>query len=389
MTNTIIRIAISLAIIFGAYKLGEYIISTKQDPKSKPKTEVIPQVDTVELTPSNYSPAVRSFGNVQSYFETTLTPQVSGRIVDVSPQLRVGQMVSEGEILAQLDQTDYIAALATQKANLTLQKRAQAEEIILAEQAASDWKASGRQLASASDFVLRKPQLQAAQANIDSVEAAIVKAKADLQRTKIIAPYNAVVTERLASVGNFATAQSSLGKLVATEKAEVRIPLTAEQLKRVKFSKDKKPVLTLTVPSDAEQQWQAELTQMDPTVDAQNQVSYAIATIHQPYKSKTRPLPIGSFVNVSLPGIEIKQAYKVPEAALVNDSYLWIVGQDDKLVRVQATRVQSEDAYAFVKIDSEEIKPPLMIVTRPLSTFRSGIKVELKKDTAIKAEQQS
>ncbi len=382
MANIIIRLIITIFIIFGALHLAKVIIGTKKDPKSKQPPTVIPQVDTIQITKANYRLQVRSFGNIQSYFETTLSPQINGLIVSVSPNFRVGQKVAEGEILATIDQTNYKAALATQKANLILQQSTLAEEKIRAKQAAADWKASGRKLSTASEFVLRKPQLAAAKANIDSVMAAIAKAEADIQRTKIQAPYNAIVTERNASLGNYANAQSSLGKLVATEKAEVRIPLTAEQMERIQFDQQggKNPILTLISPSNPELTWKAELTQMEPTVDLQNQVRYAIGTIKNPYSSKTNPLSVGSFVNVLIPAIELKDAYKVPESALVNDSYLWVVDENDQLLKVEVTRDQSEDSFAFVRVTSEKSTPAIRIITRPLSTFRSGMKVKWKKD---------
>jgi RND family efflux transporter MFP subunit len=291
-------------------------------------------------------------------------------------------MIKEGEILATIDDADYQSALATQKATLTLQTSALAEEEIRAEQAAEDWKASGRDLASASEFVLRKPQLAAARANIDAAQTAIDQAEVNLTRTQIKAPYDAVVTARTASLGNYATAQNSLGTLIATDKAEVRIPLTAEQMSRIQFSENEQPEITLTSPSKPDLKWSAKLTRMEATLDPQNQVSYAIATIENPYTNEISPLPVGSFVNVSIPATEIIDAYKVPESALVNDSYVWLVDKEKKLVRADATRIQSDPDSAYVRIKSAGLEPPLNVISRPLSNFRSGTVVESNKQSA-------
>ena len=84
---------------------------------------------------------MRSYGNVGSYFETDLTPQVSGKITFVSPKFRVGETVDTEHLLVQIDPTDYRAALATAEANLTVAERTFEEEKIRAEQAAGDWEA--------------------------------------------------------------------------------------------------------------------------------------------------------------------------------------------------------------------------------------------------------
>lgn len=374
--NIIVRIVVILIILAGALSLKNVLISSKPEQKSKKLVVVVPQVDSLVVELGDYQPSLNSFGTVQSYFETRLTPEVNGKIVSVSPKFRVGEMVSEGEVLATIDDADYQATLATQKANLILRKSALVEEEIRAKQAADDWKASGRDLSKASEFVLRKPQMAAARANIDAAQTAIDKAEVDLKRTMIKAPYNAVITARNASLGNYATAQSSLGTLVATEKAEVRIPLTAEQMGRVQFSEENKPEVILTIPSRPDVEWTAELTRMEPTIDPQNQVSYGIAVIDRPYSNDVGPLPVGSFVNVAIPASEIKDVYKVPESALVNDEFVWLLDGEDKLVRAEAERIQSDDGSVFVRVKLDDLESPIHVITRPLSNFRTGTLVK-------------
>lgn len=372
--KAVLKIIVPLLIIGGAFLVGKFLIGTKEDPKSRKPAPVVAQVDVLVAAKGDHAPPVMSFGTVQSYFQTTVTPQVSGEIIEVSPKFRVGEMVKKGDLLARIDATDYQSALATQQANLALQKRTLAEEEIRVRQASEDWLASGRKLSSASDFVLRKPQLAAAKANITSAEAAIQKATADIERTRLTAPYDAVVTERTASLGNLATAQSSLGTLVATERAEIRLPLTAEQAARIKVP-SQSPI-TLTSPNKPDIKWQATLTRTEPTVDPQNQVTYVIAEVKNPYTAQEQPLSVGTFVNASIPAITIKGVYKIPEAALVNDSHVWILDKDEKLKRADAERVYSQGADAFVRIKSKGAEPLLRVVTRPLSNFREGTTVK-------------
>ncbi|BDS05013.1 membrane protein [Oceaniferula spumae] len=380
--KTIVKIIVPLAIIGGAFLLGKFIVGTKEERKSQKPQPVIPQVDLATVPLADHQPPVLSYGTVQSYFETTLTPQVTGQIVEVSPKFRVGEMVKKGDLLARLDDTDYQSALATQQANLELQKRTLAEEEILAKQASEDWLASGRKLSSASEFVLRKPQMATAKANISSAEASIQKATADIERTRITAPYDAVVTERTASLGNLATAQTSLGTLVATERAEVRLPLTADQFARIEIPS--KSEIDLTSPNKPGVVWKATLKRTEPTVDPQNQVIYIIAEVKNPYTVGEQTLAVGTFVNASIPATTIDNAYRVPEAALVNDAYLWIVDAENKLVKADAERVYSHNAHAYVRLSSQDIKPPLKVVTRPLSNFREGTTVQAADDTAKK-----
>lgn len=385
-----LKLAIPIAFIILAFLFVKVLISKKRPDVTRVAEVIAPQVDVLDVDVNNHQPPVLTYGTVQSYFETTLTPQLSGQITEVAAAFRVGNMVKKKALLARIDATDYLAVLARESSNLTNARRALVEEEIKAKQAAQDWTASGRDLSSASDFVLRKPQLKAARASIESAIAAETKAKADIERTMIRAPYDAVVIKRSASVGNYASPQQALGKLIATEKVEVRLPLTAEQVAIVQLPRileatsnqnpdQQKVVFTSATKEGAE--WQGELVRIEPSIDPKNQVAYVIAEIEKPYHAEPEPLVVGSFVNARIPGRVIDQSYKIPEAALVNDAYVWVVDEGNKLCRVDAQRVYGHATNVYLRISDQVLegfglKSPLRIVIRPLATFKHGREVD-------------
>ena len=378
----ILKLIIPVVFIVLAFMFVKILISQKKPNLSRVPDVIAPQVDIIAVDQKDHQPPILSYGTVQSYFETTLTPQVSGQITEVAEEFRVGNMVNKGALLARIDDTDYTAVLAQESSNLSTAKRTLVEEEIKAKQAAQDWQASGRNLNSAADFVLRKPQLEAARANIQSAMATEAKAKADIQRTMIRAPYDAVVLERMASLGNYANQQQPLGKLVATERVEVRLPLTADQAVLVDLpglhqKNSARLAVTLTSATKAGAEWQGQLMRTEPSVDPKNQVTYVIAEVEGPYQAKPEPLVVGTFVNARIPGRVIPDSYKIPEAALVNDAYVWVVSNEDKLCRITAKRVYGHEAHVYLRLSGKEleasaIKPPLHIVTRPLATFKHG-----------------
>lgn len=366
-----LKIIIPLLIIVLAVLGFRFLGTLKPAPKTMVPPPVVPAVEVLNVSPESHAPHVMSYGTVGSYFETDLTPQVSGRITFVSPKFRVGETVDPEHLLVQIDPTDYRAALATEEANLTVAEQAYAEEKIRSEQAAGDWEASGRKLSAASDFVLRKPQLASAEASIKSAKAAIEKARADLERTEVRAPFPAVITARNASPGNQASPQASLGSLVSTEKVEIRLPLTADQAARVMLPA--KAVLTSPLKPGAS--WEAELVRMDPTVDTRNQVIYAVAEVVDPFATGKEPLPVGIFANAAITAQPIPASYKVPEAAYVNDSYVWKVDGEGKIERFEASRVFAFEGHVYLKAP-EGADGPVKIISRPLSNFKTGMQIK-------------
>lgn len=365
-----LKIAIPIAILVMAIMGFKFLGTLKPEPKSQQPPPIIPVVELISVSPENHQPLVKSYGTVTSYFETALTPQVSGKITYVSEKFRVGEKIPAGDLLVKIDPTDYEAALAGEKSNLTVAVRTFAEEEIRAEQAAGDWQASGRDLAQASDFVLRKPQLAAAQANIDAAKATIAKATADLERTEVRAPFAAIVTARTASPGNQASPQASLGTLISTEKVEIRLPLIASQTTRVKLP----TTATLTSPLRPDLSWEAQLVRIEPTVDQQNQVIYAVAEVSDPFPEGKPPLPVGIFANASINALPIAESYRIPESAFVNDQFVWIVTSEEKLERLEATRIYSLDGQVFIRPEKQNTGM-LRVVSRPLSNFQNGTAV--------------
>ncbi|MFC5051336.1 efflux RND transporter periplasmic adaptor subunit [Rubritalea spongiae] len=375
--KTILKIVLPVLLIALSVFAAKTIVDNKKPRKSKQPPAVIPSVSIITVNSQDHSPPIHSYGTVKSFFETNLSPQVNGQITYVSPKFRVGEAIPQGTVLAKIDSTDYEAILARELATLTTNKRTLEEETILAQQAKQDWLASGRNLETASPFVLRQPQLAAAKANIASSKAAINKAQADIDRCSISAPFDAVIASRDASLGNYATIQSSLGTLVATDHAEVHLPLTPEQLKRIQLNKEIKEdyTITLTSPTKPSATWQAKLTRINPVIDPRNQVVFVIAEIDKPYDTKN-PLPVGTFVNASIPATPVSAAFKIPETALINDSFLWAVDTDSKLLRIPVTRIYSFEESAYVTPTDSSIQSPLKIVSRPLTNFRHGMEVK-------------
>jgi RND family efflux transporter MFP subunit len=368
----VLKLILPLALIGLAYYGFEKLAASKPEPRSRPQREIISEVDLITVTPSEHRPRVESFGTVQAHFESTLTPQISGLIVKVSPSFRVGTVVPMGTTLIWIDERSYKSLLIQQEANLAQAELTYAEEKIQAEQAIEDWKDSGRDLDKASDFVLRKPQITAALAMIESMKASVRKAQGDLNRTMIKAPFDAIVTTRTASVGNLANEQQPIGTVVATERVEVRLTLTPDQASRVDLSTQIKVVLTS--PTKSGIKWQGTITRVEPTL-GQSQTTTAIVEVTNPFAKDSPHLPIGLFVNATLTANPLPPSLKIPEAALVNDSFLWALNAKDKLVRIPAERLTAEDGDLVIQVQETQLQPPFRIVSRPLATFQPGQKV--------------
>ena len=77
----------------------------------KPDTEKAVLVDTIEAEVVSLNFVVDSQGTVKPRTETTLVSEVSGKIVYVDPEFVAGGFFRKGEVLLQIDPSDYEAGL--------------------------------------------------------------------------------------------------------------------------------------------------------------------------------------------------------------------------------------------------------------------------------------
>lgn len=128
-------------------------------------------------------------GLVVAKRQVTLHPQVSGEIVQINPALVPGYTISVDETAIRLDDRDYHIALQRMASNVT---KARAD--LLLEQgrqaiARQEYELTGRQLSSDDEnLVLRRPQLQSAEAALALAEADLAQANLSLERTTIKPP---------------------------------------------------------------------------------------------------------------------------------------------------------------------------------------------------------
>jgi RND family efflux transporter MFP subunit len=374
-------------ILIAAVAVIVVLVKSRQTPPAKIPVRAVPRLEVIESSPADAVPTVSTYGNGRSYFETTIASQVSGRIESVSTDFDAGRALKEGEVLAKIEEADFKVILSEREAALAAVKQTLAAEETRSRIAREDWQASGRKIEDAPDFTLRIPQLTAAKASVAAAEGGLENALLDLQRTEIRAPFDAIVQTRTASPGNVVSTGATLGTLISRDKAEVRLPLTPEQVARLDLplafvSGSGSPVhATLRSTSRPGVQWDAVINRTEAAVDERNQVLYVIAEIPHPFENAAAFLPVGAFVTDQLKGKSLKNVHRLPDVALVDDEYVWIVDPNDKLSRQPVERLFSEKGSFLARIESPLAALPLRVVTRPLASFREGTEVKIAEPT--------
>lgn len=355
----------------------------KADEGPKPRLVV-----TEEIVPSTVRVTVASQGNVTPRTQTSLVSEVSGVVDSVAEAFVAGGFFRKGDVLLQIDPSDYEAAVKRSEAQLAAARAALAQEEARAEQARKDWSSLDRP-GEPSPLVLREPYVDEARADVKAAEADLARARRDLERTRIRAPYDGLVREKAVDVGQYVSVGTRLGETFAVDYAEVRLPLSAEQLELVELpgegtaapdSAGPRVILTSSARGEG-QSWEARIVRSEGVVDPESRVVYLVARIQDPYRRQPsdrdnpRPLEIGTFVEAEIEGRELVNVYPVPRAALTPDDEVLLVDRESRLRIRPVTVVWADRDLAYVR---GELTSPERAVTSALEAPVDGMTVRLE-----------
>lgn len=346
-------------------------------------------VTAASVLPQDYRIQLESYGKVQPRTQTTLTAQVSGQIVYVNPNIRDGKFFDQGDVLVSIDSRDYEANVQIAGAVLMDARQALADAAARSEQAREDWQLLGNE-GEAPELVLRLPQLEAARAGVISAEATLQKAKLELERTQIVAPFAGRVLRQAAEIGQVVSLNTEIAVIYATDYVEVRLPIRNHDLQFVDLPEAYRDDPTdgadirVQIVSDlvGRSSWNARLVRTEGAIDQSARQLHVIAQIDDPFSRNPdgRPqLKIGQYVTARLPGHIIESALVIPNSAIYQGSYIYVV-EDDVLQRrnIEIAWQNDQDAVIGSGLSDGEV-----LVTTPLGQVTSGVRVSVIQDESL------
>jgi len=377
-------------LLLGAVTTG-YIFSTEPTATRTGATrESAMLVDVADVASGAFQPSIIAMGTVRPAKDIILRPRVSGEIIQRADNFTPGGFVREGEILLRVDPADYRNTLQQRKSEL--------------HQAEADFKlAQGRQEIARREYdlldkklspenralVLREPQLRAAQARVESAQAAVAQAELELERTSITAPFDAHVLARHVNIGSQVSPGDDLGRLVGLNTYWVEATVPLSKLRRLFFPKQPGE-LGSEVRIRNRTAWpegayrKGRLFKRIGELEGQTRMARVLVAVDDPlaYRAESADVPalmIGSFVEVRMEAEEIPDVVRLNRDYVREGDTVWLM-EDEKLA-IRNVQIDFMDAeYAYIR---EGLNDRDRVVTTNLSTVVEGVRLRLKEsDTA-------
>ncbi|MDP2785968.1 MAG: efflux RND transporter periplasmic adaptor subunit [Sulfurimicrobium sp.] len=249
-----------------------------------------PAMITVTQAESRDVPVIeRSIGEADSATAPKIGAEVAGRITRVL--VDIGDAVKKGQLLAEIDATDYAADAKRLEAQAVAQQK-------LTERY--------REL-SRKGFVSSSKQEEVEAQNTSTREQYTRGAK-NLARTRIVSPVDGRVDSRFVSVGDWIDLGKPVFQLSTSENLRIRLPFPESVAQRIRVGQ----AVTLSTPTAPDATVTGKIKQVRPMVGSTNRAFDAVVEVKNPGGWKP-----GASVNGAVIVEEHAGAVTVPEVSVV------------------------------------------------------------------------
>lgn len=349
-------ILLSILVLVGALALyrGWGAAQKKSGKSGAFQAEIPVQILPVVQKPLTYS--LRATGDISPMMQVDLFPKVSGYLERID--VHIGDIVKQGQVIAQIDPTDFVqkvreieAKVAQAKAQLTeLETGTRTEELRQAEEAVKqaqsrfenaklqreriealykreviskkerdtadmEFTVAEAQLASSQQQLnllrqgARQEVRDATQAKLREMEAILEQERTRLQNAKIVAPFRGEITRKYVDAGALVSPSTPLVNLVHTETLKIVANVLEKDIPLLKPGMKAK----VRVESYPDRIFEGRVERINAALDLSTRTLQAEVYIPNP----NRALKPGMFSNLEVVLVEKPQALVIPREAVV------------------------------------------------------------------------
>ncbi|PKD39828.1 efflux transporter periplasmic adaptor subunit [Methylomonas sp. Kb3] len=377
-----LKIILPIAVLLTAGVASWAVFALRPAVEPQTASTAIPEVTILRVEPHTLRLNVVSQGVVTPREEIDLVSEVAGKVVQMHPALVAGGFFKAGELLLTIDPRDYDYAITAAQARIAEAKRVLIAEQAQVEQAHSEWQALGE--GEASELALRKPQLAEAQAKLQAAQADLAKAQLNRSRCELRAPFAGRILTKQAGVGQFLSSGAVVARIYASDEAEVRLPVSSEQLAFLNLplalphsDASLWPKVTLSAELGGSQhQWLGQIVRSEAAVSEDSGQWYLVAQVSQPFQpiANRPPLVKGLFVHAEIEGAERAGVYRLPRSAVSPTQTVKLVNAEQKL-EIRAVEILRREAESVVIKSGLQTGERVVVSELPMAIAGTPVKV--------------
>lgn len=372
------RVGLPILLVVGTALIVALLIETRPRLEPVQKPERVWPVDVIEARYQTVQPELNLFGEIVAGRRSELLALVGGRIVEVGPNFREGGIVKQGELLVQIDPFQYEMDLADQRSQLKeaevrlemLRRDHERAKELFAEKNVSE------QFRDTAELDMRQQE-----AIVEQREIAVEQAARDLADSRLVAPFNGVVSDVNANLGKQISGfgADKVADLIDTSELEVRFSLSNAQYGRLLDSEAPvvgQPVGVCWQVGNEELNYSGTIERVGAEIASTTGGVDAYAVIDTAGEQvNLRP---GAFVSVSMLDKKFDEVLEAPESALYGEDIVYVIEDGRLSERRIDIHGYAGNNILFTALGATPIEDGDLIVTTQIREGGAGARVDVR-----------
>lgn len=343
-------------------------------------------VDVMEVQRETVQPTVEAMGTVVPAQDIVLRPRVGGEIIRRADAFTPGGYVRKGDVLLQIDPSDYEHALRQRQSELRQALADLEVERWQRDIAEREYRLRGDTLDLSEQnraVALREPQFDAAQSRVESGRAAVAQAELDLERTTVRAPFDAHILRRDANLGSQVGPGDALGRLVGLDTYWVEATVPLAKLRWLPVSGDGRSGATVRIRNrtawDEGEFREGRLAEVLGALEGETRMARVLVAVSDPHarQSENRSQPrlmIGAYVETQMKARVLQDVVRLDREYVRDGDTVWVM--EDGALRIRDAQIVFRDAeHAYIQ---EGLESGDRVVTTNLSSVSDGAPLRLE-----------
>jgi len=342
-----------------------YLQATKPELEPEAPMERTWLISTVPAVIADHQPELLAYGEIVARRDVEMRTLVAGQITAVGENFVDGGRVRAGDLLVQIDSFEFDAAVAEGEAQIMetearlaeIQAQVAAEESnliydreqleiserewqrrdvlakdkVISEKALDDSRLARNE--RARTVALGERNLLVLRANADRQRAVILQARVglkrarrDLRNTRLLAPFDGLLTETGAAIGKRLPINGHVARLIDLNHLEAKFHLSDDEFGRLVKAPERligRPARAVWRVGAQNFEYSAEITRVGAEIDAASGGVQAYANVDTAgARTSLRP---GAFVEIYFLDRRYRQVARLPESALHDGDKVYVV----------------------------------------------------------------
>lgn len=355
--------------------------SLKEPPVKNEKKERALKVATMTATRNSVPVSLIGHGELTSIRTVTLAAAVAGTITETHPRLKAGEVINKGELLFAIDDADYLIDYEINRERLQILEK----DLTLARKELSRVNElfNKNKVGSVSGLESAEKTVNSAADRLAQVRQAMTRAKINLDRCHVVAPFTCRIISSKVEAGQYVTKGKTIATIADDSLLEVELPI---------YGKEAVEWLTFKELTETNNNWFGQLEKSPSKIRwTENPSTVFEGSLHRistysantrsmnivvrldnssPNKTSSFPLVAGMFVSVEIPGRNMENVIEIPRAAVSFENTVYQI-RDDRLYTtvVEVVRIQGDHAYIGSGLEEGEE----VVITRLINPLEGSL----------------